>query len=326
MKESLDAVLFDLFKTKSIENREVIQTLWSGYGTIERLHLNGGSVDTVIVKCINLPTTLNHPRGWNSNRSHVRKIKSYQVEANWYSKWAKICAKDCRMPNCSYQLSIENNQLFVLEDMDAAGFPLRRDSLNKTEAKLGLNWLANFHATFLNTSPTALWEDGTYWHLATRPDEWAAMKDGVLKEEAIRIDQLLSSCQFKTIIHGDAKVANFCFSEDLQKAAALDFQYVGGGCGMKDVVYFLGSCLSSKECELYEVELLDYYFNELKNALATKNKTLEFGSLEKEWRRMYSIAWADFIRFLLGWMPTHQKINDYSIKMVEQAVETLKHI
>ncbi|MFT7086284.1 MAG: hypothetical protein ACJAV5_002009, partial [Vicingaceae bacterium] len=46
-------------------------------------------------------------------------------------------------------------------------------------------------------------------------------------------------------------------------------------------------------------------------------------ALEKEWRSMYAIAWADFTRFLLGWMPTHQKVNGYSLAMVASAKKSL---
>ena len=68
------------------------------------------------------------------------------------------------------------------------------------------------------------------------------------------------NCKFKTIVHGDAKLANFCFSHDLSNVAAVDFQYVGGGCGMKDVAYFLGSCLNDQELRTTENELLDFTY------------------------------------------------------------------
>ena len=41
------------FGVTSFENTKKIQTLWSGYGGIYRLTLNGAEVSTVIVKAIN---------------------------------------------------------------------------------------------------------------------------------------------------------------------------------------------------------------------------------------------------------------------------------
>ncbi|MBL4707888.1 MAG: DUF1679 domain-containing protein [Flavobacteriales bacterium] len=323
MTEALNKIILNRFKTKEVEKEEIIQTLWSSYGKIVRLSLSGGEPKTLIVKNILLPTESNHPRGWNTNQSHLRKIKSYQVEVEWYQKWADRCSADCRVPNCYYTESMGEEHTIILEDLDVAGFPIRKSSLNQEEAQLGLKWLANFHARFMNELPNNLWKEGTYWHLATRPDELAVMEDGKLKEMASKLDQVLRECRFQTIIHGDAKVANFCFSKDMKQIAAVDFQYVGGGCGMKDVVYFLGSCLSEFECEQHEDELLQYYFKELEITLIQQGKKMDFSSLEQDWRTMYSIAWADFTRFLLGWMPTHQKINRYSLKMIERASSLL---
>ncbi len=121
-------------------------------------------------------------------------------------------------------------------------------------------------------------------------------------------------------MHGDAKLANFCFSEDGTNIAAVDFQYVGGGCGMKDVAYFIGSCLSNDACERFENELLDFYFTELQQSI---HSAIDFNQLEEDWRRMYPIAVADFTRFLLGWMPTHQKVNDYSLRKTKEVLMSL---
>ncbi|MDX8406659.1 MAG: oxidoreductase family protein [Mariprofundus sp.] len=114
-------------------------------------------------------------------------------------------------------------------------------------------------------------------------------------------------------------LANFCFSADGKNVAAVDFQYVGGGCGMKDVAYFLGSCLSDREHEQYEAALLDEYFRMLREALQRYGKQVDPDAVEAEWRALFPLAQADFYRFLVGWMPTHWKINDYN-KRVTQAV------
>ena len=180
--------------------------------------------------------------------------------------------------------------------------------------------MANFHATFINVIPEGLWEVGSYWHLSTRSDEFEAMEDSKLKHCAHQIDEILNRCEYQTFVHGDAKVANFCFSADGKEVAAVDFQYVGGGCGIKDVAYLLGSCLTPLECKEWEEELLDFYFEVLETTLDEVGKNLEFKSLEEEWRKMYVFAWADFSRFLLGWMPTHQKLNAYSLQQVEKTL------
>ena len=58
-------------------------------------------------------------------------------------------------------------------------------------------------------------------------------------------------------------MANFCFGSEESGVAAVDFQYVGGGCGMKDLAYFVGSCFRDHEAEEREEEILNLYFKEL---------------------------------------------------------------
>ena len=312
------------FKADNVQVAETIQSLWSGYGQILRLNLIGSDIPSVILKKIAPPTLVQHPRGWNTSRSHERKLRSYQVEITWYEHYASICNENCRVPRSYFSFTQNNEQYLVLEDLDAAGFYLRKSTLNLEEIKVCLRWLAHFHAIFLNHQPDELWEVGTYWHLATRPDELAAMKNGPLKDKAAAIDRVLNHCQYKTLVHGDAKVANFCFTNDVKQVAAVDFQYVGGGCGMKDVIYLMGSCLSDEYCEKYEQELLNYYFSELKQAVKHHHPNIHFAMLEKEWRSLYALAWTDFTRFLLGWMPTHSKINDYAKRLIEDTLRAIE--
>lgn len=306
---------------REIKNEQVIQHLWSDYGKIIKVGLAEGRVPSAVLKYIALPDEVTHPRGWNTSRSHARKIKSYDVEIHWYQQWSQRCPQACRVAKCYSASSDEHEHVIVLEDLDAAGYPIRKSTLGKQAAKVCLKWLANFHATFLNEVPDGLWPIGTYWHLDTRPDELEAMGEGGLKKYAHVIDEALNQCKYKTLVHGDAKVANFCFSPDGQQVAAVDFQYVGGGCGMKDVVYFLGSCMSESQCEQWHEELLDDYFNELKIALEKSGKPIDWSELHQEWCEMFSIAWADFHRFLLGWMPTHHKVNAFSERLADSVVK-----
>ncbi|HKJ83337.1 MAG TPA: phosphotransferase [Mariprofundaceae bacterium] len=299
---------------------EVIQSLWSGYGEIVRFSLTGTTVPSTILKHVHFPSDVNHPRGWHNDRSHRRKVHSYEVEMAWYRDWSRRCGDACRVPYCHSAETIGEEHLIVLEDLDAAGFPIRKTRLDRDRATRCLAWLANLHATFLGESPTGLWPVGSYWHLATRPDEWEVIEDTSIRQTAASIDTALNACHHRTIIHGDAKVANFCFSEDGERVAAVDFQYVGGGCGMKDVAYFLGSCLDASEQTRWEPELLDLYFAELRRALTEWDKGSMCETVETEWRALFPVAQADFYRFLVGWMPDHWKIHDHSRRVAMEVI------
>jgi hypothetical protein len=304
---------------------EVIQNLWSGYGEIVRVGLTGSEYKSVVVKHVQLEQQTHH-RGWNTDLSHERKLKSYQVETEWYKTLGSECDDNCRIPNCLALESIEGEVLMVLEDLDSNGYGGRRTgSVTWDEVFACMKWLANFHATFINEKPTGLWKTGTYWHLETRPEELEIMDDMPLKNAAGAIDEKLSESPFLTLVHGDAKLANFCFSKDGKKVAAVDFQYVGGGCGMKDLAYFVGSCMSEKDCERFESKILDYYFSELKNSIIVKNKEIDFDALESNWRGLYHFAWADFHRFLKGWHPGHWKINSYSERVSREVINKIKN-
>ena len=89
---------------------------------------------------------------------------------------------------------------------------------------------------------------------------------------------------------------------------------------MKDVAYFIGSCLDDIECERREASLLDAYFSMLKEALAIHQPQIDAADVEASWRPLYSIAWTDFYRFLKGWSPGHWKIHNYSERLAHEVV------
>lgn len=286
---------------------ERIQSLWSGWGEIVRYHLTGADVESVILKHIQPPTTRHADRGGQ------RKQRSYRIEQAFYADYAPRCPARIPAP-----LHLAPG-MFVLEDLDAAGFSGRaRWRLSAARIRQCLDWLATFHAAFLGTTPRGLWPVGTYWHLDTRPDEHAAMPAGPLRSAAADIDAALSAARFQTLVHGDAKVANFCFGPS--GVAAVDFQYVGGGCGMKDVAYFLGSALDDAGLSAQADALLAHYLDRLRAHLPAG---IDADALEAEWRGLLPLAWADFERFLAGWSPGHRMRGSYADRQARRALAGL---
>ncbi|KAJ8605084.1 hypothetical protein CTAYLR_000356 [Chrysophaeum taylorii] len=274
-----------------------VEKLWGGYGSIERVYL---AQKTVIVKRIAPPPD-------DGSVSHARKVRSYQVERTFYEKYSGECA--CRVAR--YEGGDESR--LVLEDLDASGYAGRASTLGTAAVAPLVEWLARFHKTFLGRAPDGLWEEGCYWHLDTRPDELAAMdRSDPLFRSARDLDAKLKAAEHRTIVHGDAKVANFCFGPD--GVAALDFQYVGGGIGVRDLAYLLGSCWSEKQLASSADETLDLYFRHLDGG----------PDLEREWRALWPVCFADFDRFLKGWCPGgHWKRNTYTSRLAQLAIASL---
>lgn len=323
MDAHLEAITLEASGAGSITRSRVVQRLWSGYGQILRCELDGGTRPSVVVKHVRWPDHDDHPRGWNSDASHQRKVRSYRVETAWYERYAPQCEAACRVPQ-ALALHTRGDEVFmVLEDLDAAGFGTRRTHVTDVEIEACLRWLAEFHATFLGQRPQGLWPIGTYWHLDTRPDELEALPAGALKDAAATLDRTLNETRFQTFVHGDAKLANFCFSADGRQVAAVDFQYVGGGCGMKDVAYFISSCLDEDQSEQLEQSLLDRYFEHLERALSERGTAVEFRALHDDWRALYPVAWTDFYRFLQGWSPGHWKLHRYSERLAREVLAAL---
>lgn len=322
-RAKLEAMTRDATGASRILSCEVAQSLWSGYGQILRFELQGGSCSSVVVKHVKWPTARDHPRAWNSDIGHERKVQSYGVEAAWYRDHAVACGPACRVPEC-LALATHGDEVFmVLEDLDASGYGGRASEVSPAQLEAALSWLANFHGRFLGMEGEGLWPVGTYWHLATRPEELAALEPGPLREAAQELDRRLTESPFQTLVHGDAKLANFCFSDDGADAAAVDFQYVGGGCGMKDLAYFVSSCFDEDQCEAREQELLAQYFLHLKGAVRRHHAAVDVAALEADWRALYPVAWTDFYRFLKGWSPGHWKLHRYSERLAAQVLAQL---
>ena len=155
--------MFDLAQTicqitgaKSCGLGDVIQSLWSGYGVIQRVQLDLPDHPTAIVKHIDLSQARENRRGWSGDVSHNRKVRSYEIEKRFYETYATNCSpKFCRVPKLigAFEKDDGAGYLLVLEDLDAAGFNVHKRQVSKSDLNACLHWLANFHATFMGSSP-----------------------------------------------------------------------------------------------------------------------------------------------------------------------------
>lgn len=294
---------------KTIDHVKILGNLWSDCGQIVGCELEA---KPCVVKAINVPSKIDHPRISQSEFALNRKQHSYLVEYNWYRYYSNHLPVHAEAITCLNTFKQQQQFALVFEDFKSVGFDNAQS--NSIHINAILKWLANFHAFNLNIEPKNLWQTGSYWHLATRPDEWQKIPDQALKIHASIFDDILRNSQYQTLIHGDAKLANFAINSDFKKVLGYDFQYVGKGVGVIDIMYFLGSCLSEKQLQRDADDLLNNYFSYLKIALREFHPTIDSRVLINDWRKLWPMAWADFYRFLAGWSPKHKKINSYMLQ------------
>lgn len=136
MNENFQKTILQYTGAASSSHVETIQNLWSGYGKIERYKLEDSVHKSVVVKHVRLPKNDHHPCGWNTDISHQRKLKSYQVECEWYKTYSNKCKDQCRIPHCLALETEGDEVLMVLEDLDVVGFPARRTSVSIKEIEI----------------------------------------------------------------------------------------------------------------------------------------------------------------------------------------------
>ena len=310
-----------LLSDLSLVFEEGVQSLWSGYGQIIRCK-NSNDNKYYIVKLITPSNKIEHPRGWNTSISHQRKLQSYQVESSFYQKFSHLTDSNCKVPKLVKTKVSGELILLVMEDLHEAGYTQHFKTANKNSLFIAIKWLAYFHAKFMGNKAKSLWPIGSYWHFNTRQSEWLEMPECDVKHKAHMLDNVLNNAKYQTLIHGDAKFDNLCFHINEKKVAAVDFQYIGRGAGVKDLMYLVGSCLDQQGLVEFDGLILNTYLKHLKKALVYYKVDVDFCELSKEVQQLYPVAWADFYRFLLGWNPQSVKICDY---MKTQAEVGLTH-
>jgi hypothetical protein len=293
MRSFMDAqarnVIAEIASAQDVMPRGRMGTLWGGYGQLHRVALVGTLCTNAVVKWVSPPSDLRRTGGV----SHKRKCRSYDVETAFYRTFAARCDDACRVPRLLGARAANDTWILVLEDLDAAGFDARIRARDARALDACVAWLAAFHARFVHERPEGLWPVGTYWHLGTRQEELARMRDKDLQRAASGLDRALRDATFRTLVHGDAKPDNFCFDQRASRVAAVDFQYVGGGVGVQDLAYLLYGSSRGQSAQL-----IGTYFDHLRAALPA---AIDAAALEAEWRGLFAVAIDDFRRFLDGW-------------------------
>ncbi len=293
---------------------EILTSLWSGCGQIVKCQLDE---QACVIKAIKVPDHINHPKIKQSNFALNRKRDSYHVEYAFYKQFSHKLPKQAAAIECIKAINKGDEFALVFKDFSKQGY----SQATTENIKAILKWLAHFHAFHLNAFHLnafhlnakfdGLWQQGSYWHLDTRPDEFHNLPEkSDIKKAASLLNSALKQCDYKTLIHGDAKLANFAANSQ-GHILGYDFQYVGAGVGVIDVMYFMTSCMDDSELHKHAQSYLDYYFSQLKQALSDYQPHINADDVVTQWAHLWSVAWADFYRFLLGWSPEHKKVNSY---------------
>lgn len=304
-----------------LQGHKHLAALWSSFGSIYRLTLKSPPT-SLVLKHVDPPLD-------SRSESHLRKIISYRVERYFYAHLASRLPASVRVAaHYPVQDAYEDTTL-LLEDLTPS-FPqpaARRGALGETQAVVVLKWLAGFHATYWestggipDTAPPmqvedpattdGVWQNGGYWYLDTRHEEFIEIKDDpeyvfLSKNNWARkvADRLQDpSRPGRTLVHGDMKAANIVFNKELKNCAVYDFQYLGKGLGVVDLVYFLGTSVdgSLMRNEAKVEELLDVYYKELSAQVSANG-----GELGKYTRNLLrsdlDLAIVDWFRFMAGW-------------------------
>lgn len=344
--ESTARLLSEIFKqeipVRSLSTNR-LQSLWAGYGSIIRVAVQSpgeGVPSTLIIKRVK-PL-----KGKTGDVGHERKLKSYRVEATWYQhtdlahKFIRQQESDavgvlstscvCTIPY-PVHVDVDGDAIqLVLSDL-LPRFSNQGWGFGMNEAKASLRWLAAFHACYWEAElprdragDLLVWNEGSYWHLTTRWDEWRGMgrEWKRLKMAAKAIDaRIHNASKHKTLVHGDPKGENILFGTDKNgdlAAAFYDFQYVGRSYGSRDLVYIFVSTFDSNLVENGADDvLLRYYFDQLIHLLPDTCNVSTWEDIKDQ----YDLCMCDYVRFMAGWGMWGN--TDYATKLTNAVLNRL---
>ncbi len=294
----LQDTLQHLITDFDVQGLQHIQDLWKGYGQVYRYE---NEANHRVIKHYHWSQL---PRAKTPAEAFAieRKITSFKNEVAWYAE--KPLGASFQAFPATYGHAVGKDEIvLVMQDIGSLGYDCHRSTIPPTEISNTLKLLAQLHAAGLQAPLPQQW--GGYWHLATRPYEWENMPSGPIKRHAKPLQQTLQNCPYITVLHGDAKPANYGVHQTTGAVVAYDFQYWGRGVGSQDVACYLFGVASNAESWNYYTAR---YFEFLDNALEAHPQKEQ---VITAWRALMPICRLDYYRFLLGWNPQHKKLANY---------------
>eukprot|EP00586_Coscinodiscus_wailesii_P003630 CAMPEP_0172490010 /NCGR_PEP_ID=MMETSP1066-20121228/20320_1 /TAXON_ID=671091 /ORGANISM="Coscinodiscus wailesii, Strain CCMP2513" /LENGTH=347 /DNA_ID=CAMNT_0013258273 /DNA_START=55 /DNA_END=1098 /DNA_ORIENTATION=+ len=289
----------------SIISQSQVATLWAGMGSIVRLKCEDTFGNSTFIIAKNIKCS--NPRSFGDKR----KAASYRVEASFYG--SQYCKDLSERHICCKGLYTEddgNGSIAILMT------PLPNATIRYMDgdtAQAAVRSVARLHAYFWGDTKAdaavaegGLAEQGTYWYLDTRPDEYDYMSDrglsGELKRAASDIDEALKNHEYQTVCHGDLKGCNMAMSRDPRYVMFVDFQYLGKACPAKDLAYLFvcGMDVDLDFEERREREMLQLYIDELAACGVGADRKTPLPTLEGL-KEALDLSYCDLYRWMLGW-------------------------
>lgn len=327
-------------KITKVSPERTIQQLWAGYGSVKEFTASVRDAQDktyFVVKRVNPPSddtgSVSHARKIRSYHveAHFYEFLVPMLNEMWaaLSEESTLTSPEVPQP---YFIQCDNDSddkeagnqsfTFLLSDLRREYIHSSGYTLSLLETRAALRFLAGLHSTFweradiLQSTSTCsannknVWECGGYWHLETRLDELECMPSewDHLKRAAYAIDSRMKNksgrCKHQTLCHGDFKSANLLFSSSNAKeyeCATVDFQYTGGGYGLKDVVMLFVSSVQTRLLSGNgERDLLQFYFDTLCQNLDHLGID-KSGYTVEDVMIQYELCLVDYVRFMAGW-------------------------
>lgn len=201
----------------------------------------------------------------------------YRAEVGFYTELAQ--GLDVRTPRCWYGAIVADGTSFtlLLDDIDGSAPGQQADGCSATQAQAAIRNLVGLHVprwndpgllacSFLMQPDEAMADmmgqvavSATAGFLDRYEDELDAAEVTTLREVAPHITAWqLERLDPIAVIHGDYRLDNLLFSAD-DEAVVVDWQTAAVGPPLRDVAYFLGTCVEPEQRRATEQDLVGEY-------------------------------------------------------------------